>query len=296
MKGLDWVLPSGKEDKYSYNGKEKQTDFDLNLSDFEARNFDYQTNRTWQIDPHAGKYPNMSGYSFLNNNPLITIDPTGKDGIVIIFPSYRADGYPLTGHAGILLINNKTGATAYYEYGRYKSDKGDVRRRSTSNVKIGEDGKPTLESLNKVLSQISKSNKSRAISGHYFKSDKFDEMKAYAEKRYGENNDKDRNPYNIVFNNCGTFACQVASEGNFLSNWNLGSPILTDMALSENVMYDDIEYHQGYGTSFSGQQYSEKEKKTQSVMQFFKDLYDKTMKQINKSKEVENDKKQNKKD
>jgi hypothetical protein len=45
MKGLDYVLNASKEDKYQYNGKEKQTDFGLNWSDYGARNYDFGSNR-----------------------------------------------------------------------------------------------------------------------------------------------------------------------------------------------------------------------------------------------------------
>jgi hypothetical protein len=35
--------------------------------------------RTWQLDPHADKYPSMSPYSWVANNPLLFTDPTGMD-------------------------------------------------------------------------------------------------------------------------------------------------------------------------------------------------------------------------
>jgi RHS repeat-associated protein len=81
MKGLDYVAPSPNvENKFTFNGKEKQTELGLNHYDFSARSYDVQIGRTTTLDPHGDSYPNMSGYSFLNNNPLITIDPTGMDG------------------------------------------------------------------------------------------------------------------------------------------------------------------------------------------------------------------------
>ena len=100
------------------------------------------------------------------------IDPSGMDGIYITFPKYKADGYPLTGHAGVLLIDNKTGLTKYYEYGRYDSaGKGMVRHYSVPNVEM-KDGMPTAESLNNVLTTISKnSGKGQILEGAYVKSD-----------------------------------------------------------------------------------------------------------------------------
>ncbi len=51
MRGLDYVLNASKEDKFQYNGKEKQTELGLNQYDFGARGFDYQINRTTTLDP-----------------------------------------------------------------------------------------------------------------------------------------------------------------------------------------------------------------------------------------------------
>jgi RHS repeat-associated protein len=80
IKGLDYTAPSpNKENKFTFNGKEKQTELGLNQYDYGARGFDYQLNRTTTLDPHADSYHSVSAYSFLNNNPLRFIDPTGMD-------------------------------------------------------------------------------------------------------------------------------------------------------------------------------------------------------------------------
>ena len=95
------------------------------------------------------------------NNPVKYIDPNEKDAVLVVFPDYKIST-PIgkmgnLGHAGVLLINNKTGLTKYYEYGRYdKEGKGEVRNIKISNVKIDKNGKPTTESLNKVMGELSK--------------------------------------------------------------------------------------------------------------------------------------------
>ncbi|MBK7898054.1 MAG: hypothetical protein IPJ99_01440 [Betaproteobacteria bacterium] len=60
-----------------------------------------------------------------------------------------------------MLINEKNGDTKYYEYGRYDpngngivgtrlpQEEGNVRKVAVPNAKIGQDGKPTEESLKK---------------------------------------------------------------------------------------------------------------------------------------------------
>jgi len=131
----------------------------------------------------------------------------------------------MTGHAGILLIDNKTGITKYYEYGRYdEADFGLVRTYPIPNVKLGEDGRPTAESLNKVMSKISnESGKGQRIEGAYFKSDKFKEMNDYARGKLNENSNPERKPYNFFTNNCGTFADDVVKQDD-----SVDAPIIID--------------------------------------------------------------------
>lgn len=68
--------------QYKYNGKEWQDELGLNLYDFHARMYDPTIGRTINQDPHAENYYHLSAYSFLNNNPLLYIDPDGRDFII----------------------------------------------------------------------------------------------------------------------------------------------------------------------------------------------------------------------
>jgi len=58
---------------------EWQDELGLNLYDFDARLYDPYIWRTPTQDPHAEYYPQISPYSFLNNNPVNFLDPTGMD-------------------------------------------------------------------------------------------------------------------------------------------------------------------------------------------------------------------------
>ena len=193
----------------SFTGKER--DSETGFSYFGARYYDSDILTGWlSVDPLADKYPNLSPYAYCAWNPVKLVDPDGRDAIYITFPDYRANGIPFTGHSGVLLIDNKTGVTKYYEYGRYNSNEyGTTRNVKVPNVIIGKDGKPTIESLNKVLACISKrSGHNGDIEGAYIISDKFKEMNDYAVKKMAETNNK----YSLLSNNCATFAEDVITQ------------------------------------------------------------------------------------
>jgi RHS repeat-associated protein len=63
--------------KYKFNGKELQDELGLNMYDYGARNYMADLGRTSTIDPLAEKFYSFSPQSFLNNNPLTFVDPTG---------------------------------------------------------------------------------------------------------------------------------------------------------------------------------------------------------------------------
>ena len=147
--------------RFKYNGKELQTVGGLGYLDYGARMYDAESGRWFGVDPLLEKYYGVSPYVYCGNNPLNIIDPDGRDAVYIAFPDYKISVFGKQwsnlGHARVLLIDNKTGITKYYEYGRYdKAEIGEVRQRTISNVIMGKDGKPTAESLNKVMGKYLK--------------------------------------------------------------------------------------------------------------------------------------------
>jgi RHS repeat-associated protein len=64
--------------KYLYNGKEKQMDFDLNWYDYGARFYDARLGRFHTIDPLGEKYNFQSILVYGANNPIKNIDANGE--------------------------------------------------------------------------------------------------------------------------------------------------------------------------------------------------------------------------
>ncbi|XKM12794.1 hypothetical protein RCS94_07120 [Orbaceae bacterium ac157xtp] len=138
----------------------------------------------------------------------------------MVFPDYLVDAgfsrLPL-GHAGILIVNGKTGETKYYEYGRYDpEDLGWVKKRKIPNLIIKNSliDKTTFKT---VLNSISfQAGKKGNIEGVILrKSNIYNQALKWLEDKMKENNNPRRKPYSIVDNNCVTFVDTLAEDMGF---------------------------------------------------------------------------------
>lgn len=78
------IKPGYVENKHRYNNKELQnkefTDGSgLDWYDYGARMYDPQIGRMMVVDPMAAKFPGLSPYVYTANNPVLLVDPNGKD-------------------------------------------------------------------------------------------------------------------------------------------------------------------------------------------------------------------------
>lgn len=81
--GRKFVKGSSKY-RYGFNGKEKDNEDygEGNAYDFGARIYDPRIGRWLSKDPLQKKYPNLCPYNFCANNPIIFVDPNGKEIIL----------------------------------------------------------------------------------------------------------------------------------------------------------------------------------------------------------------------
>ena len=81
-KGYNTAI-NGTHHKYMFGGKEFDESFQtLNTYDFGARNYDPALGRWMNVDPLAEKYPSISPYAYVANNPIMFIDPDGREIVI----------------------------------------------------------------------------------------------------------------------------------------------------------------------------------------------------------------------
>jgi RHS repeat-associated protein len=77
--GEDWVdqRNSSWNAPYTFSGKEKDTETGYGY--YGARYYDSGLSIWLSVDPMSDKYPSMSPYNYCANNPVILVDPDGRD-------------------------------------------------------------------------------------------------------------------------------------------------------------------------------------------------------------------------
>ena len=157
----------------------------------------------------------------------------------------RTTKVPELGHAGVLFIGDRggKGITKYYEYGRYRSNSGEARRRPMPDCDFI-NGKPEMESLTNIFHHISKvaGQKGRVSGVSIAVPGKYKDMLEYCRKRVFENRNPNRKKYDIINYSCVTFVQKVVESAGVKYNSSVldARPISYINTLKSE--YIDIDY------------------------------------------------------
>ena len=136
--------------KYLYNGKELQNDFELQWYDYGFRMYDPQLCRFPSIDPKAEKYFSISPFVYVANNPINNIDPDGRD-IYIGYQTQEEKKYKRGERKG-QVKTDRNGNTKYRtrtEYQKYEVGMDGIGNKFADNV---------ISSLNTLNTELGKTD------------------------------------------------------------------------------------------------------------------------------------------
>ena len=113
---------------FGFNGMEKDDDVkgDGNSLDFGARIYDSRLGRWLSVDPLESNYPNLSAYSFANNNPVLLIE---LDGMSFINP------YTQLKEKWQSVVNDNE-IVLQTLYGKYGKDVEHLRRKDFKKTRV----------------------------------------------------------------------------------------------------------------------------------------------------------------
>ena len=112
--GEDWVdqRNSSWNAPYTFSGKEK--DVETGYGYFGARYYDSGLSIWLSVDPMSDKYPSMSPYNYCANNPVILVDPDGREVFIDGDMAMQAYNYLASTYSNLNITideNGKLGAT-----------------------------------------------------------------------------------------------------------------------------------------------------------------------------------------
>jgi RHS repeat-associated protein len=183
-------------DKFKYQGKERdqETGYDY----FGGRYHDAALGRFMQIDPMAENYYFMNSYMSMGNNPLLLVDPDGRD-IEMFYRKPESD----FGHIAIRIVDNETGEVrATWSFG--PSDDA-----SLLSIFLGKDVEG--HQVEGTIEEYLEKNGYEALTGKLITTREQDDklVKVIEEEK------AKKKKYNLYENNCSTTAISIINTAGF---------------------------------------------------------------------------------
>ena len=125
----------GYDERYKFTGKER--DAETGYDYFGARFYDHRKGIWNSVDPLADKYPNVTPYLYCNGNPIMLVDPDGRDVAILL----AHNGVWKMGHMAILIqdaekvwhLYSKNGEGKPEDLGALLNDRGEITATSVEN-------------------------------------------------------------------------------------------------------------------------------------------------------------------
>ncbi|MDX2245973.1 MAG: RHS repeat-associated core domain-containing protein [Bacteroidia bacterium] len=157
MAGLS-LVPAVKN-SYLFTGKEAQDELGLGWIDFGARMYDAAASRWNGVDGMAEKYLPISPFVYVANNPLLFVDPNGKEIIITLYEKVVGDDGEETTQVNNLTYNGRElldeDGNVYEGDNQFALDAlqalNHLKEKGASKVNFGEEGDEPVDILDAFI-------------------------------------------------------------------------------------------------------------------------------------------------
>ena len=158
MPGRRYSTATAGSYRYGFNGKEDDNEVkgNGNQMDYGDRMLDVRSGRWITTDKFEIKYPGLSPYGAMLNNPIAHVDSKGDTVELIIGKPYKeanGEDHPY-GHAALHVYNAKEGYDMVYDFGRYGKTWGFLSSKGEGILNVYKSSKAYLADEQKIRSSV----------------------------------------------------------------------------------------------------------------------------------------------